>query len=91
MSQKTPELEELVEFPATFTFRVVAADADGLADRCAAHVRDAIGREITELNEQPSKKGNYRSVRVVAMVESADEIRAAYAALKAEPGVKMLL
>lgn len=91
MSQKTPELEELVDFPSRFTFRVVAASAEGLAERCAGHVRLAIGREISEVIERPSAKGSYRAVRVVAVVESADEIRAAYAALGTEPGIKLLL
>lgn len=88
---ETPPLEDLVEFPSTFTFRVVATSSDGLADRAAALVSDAVGRSHDTVEEQPSKNGNYRSVRVAVLVESAEEIRAAYAALKTIPGVKMLL
>jgi len=91
MANPPPELEDLVDFPDRFTFRVVAAEAPGLADRCGRHVADALGRPVEGVTEQPSSKGNWRAVRVVAIVRSADEIRAAYAALKAEPGVKMLL
>jgi putative lipoic acid-binding regulatory protein len=91
MTEDTPKLEELVEFPADFTFRVVAADAHGLAERLRALVAGVVGREPHGVSEQPSRKGNWRSVRITARVESADEIRAAYAALKEVPGVRMLL
>ena len=91
MASPPPKLEDLVDFPDRFTFRVVAAEADGLADRCGRHVAAAIGRPVESVTEKPSSKGNWRAVRVVAVVHSADEIRAAYAALQAEPGVKMLL
>ena len=88
---ETPPLEELVEFPSVFTFRVVAAAAHDLADRCAALVSEAVGRAHDALHQQPSKNGNYHSVRVAIRVESADEIRAAYTALKTVDGVKLLL
>jgi len=74
-----------------FTFRVVAAHQENLAERCATLIADAIGRAHNALNEQPSKNGNYRSVRVAVRVEHAEEIRAAYAALKTISGLKMLL
>jgi hypothetical protein len=91
MATPPPKLEELIDFPDHFTFRVVAAEAEGLADRSGRHVAAAIGRPVESVTEKPSSRGNWRSVRVVAIVHSAAEIRAAYAALQREPGVKMLL
>ena len=91
MSQSIPPLEELVDFPAPFTFRILAANLPGLAKRCAMRVEEAIGREVEDLEEHPSSKGNWRSVRVKVTAESADEIRDAYQSLQNEPGVMMLL
>ncbi len=89
MSQ--PPLADLLAFPADFTFRVVCRDKDGLAELIGRVVEQRLGRAPDAVEEQPSKKGTFRSVRVKARVENADEIRAVYAVLKELPGVQMLL
>jgi putative lipoic acid-binding regulatory protein len=92
MSTDEPKLEELLEYPCSFTFRVVASASQGLEQRCRDLVEGELGRPAVQCEHQPSKKGSYASVRVTAVVLSADEIRAAYQALKGGvQGIKMLL
>ncbi len=88
---ETPPLDELMEFPASYTFRAVAATLPGLPQACAKAVESALGRPVREVSVQPSSKGKWTSVRVTAQVQSADEVLAAYAALKEIDGVKMTL
>jgi putative lipoic acid-binding regulatory protein len=87
----TPPLDELMEFPAAFTFRAVAATLPGLPQACATAVENALGRAPDKVSVQPSSKGKWTSVRVTAQVHSADEVLAAYAALKELDGVRMTL
>lgn len=89
MSQ--PPLEDLLAFPADFTFRVVCRDQDGLAALVGKVVEQRLGRAPDAIEEQPSKKGTFRSIRVRTRVHDADEIRAVYAVLGELPGVQMLL
>ncbi len=86
-----PPLEELLAFPTDFTFRVVCRDADGLAERVREAVSNTLGRAPEAVDQQPSKKGTFRSVRVRTRVHDADEVRAVYAVLGDLPGVQMLL
>ena len=91
MTQKTPELEDLVDFPTLFTFRALAAPREGMLADCQNAAEAELGRAIEEINERPSKNGKWVSVRVSVQVENAEEIRGTYAALRAVDGVKMML
>lgn len=87
MSDTHPQLEDLVDFPTPWTFRAVGATTPTLLDQCAGAVAHSVGRGVEQIDSQPSSKGRWTAVRVKVMVESADEVRAAYAALKAVEGV----
>lgn len=91
MSEKSTSLDELIEFPTSFTFRAVAATLPGLPQACAEAVEKAIGRPVDGVSQKPSSKGKWTSVRVTAEVHNPDEVLAGYAALKAIDGVKMTL
>ena len=88
---ETTPLHELMDFPAVYTFRAVAATLPGLPQACADAVESALGRAPELVSAKPSAKGKWTSVRVTAQVESAEEVLAAYAALKQVDGVKMTL
>ena len=70
---ETPPLDELMEFPSSYTFRAVAATLPGLPQACATAVENALGRAPDKVSAQPSSKGKWTSVRVTAQVHSADE------------------
>lgn len=87
---ETPPLEELIDFPSRFTFRALCNAEPGLALRLQAALESAIGA-AAEVSERPSSKGRFVSIHLAAEVASADSLRAGYAALRADPGVKMTL
>jgi len=86
-----PRLEELVDFPAPFTFRIVAKHSSSLRDRCQQLVEQTLGRPAEDVREQPSKKGAFVSIRVAVTVENAEEIRSVYQALQSVEGLQLLL
>jgi len=91
VSDPQNNLDQLIEFPTSFTFRAVAATLPGLPQACAAAVEQALGRPVAEVTEQPSSKGKWTSVRITIEVQNADEVLSGYTALKAVDGVKMTL
>lgn len=86
-----PDLDELMEFPGSFTFRVVLEARDGLPEECRGLVESILGRPITHLETRRSAGGRWCVVRLQALVEVADELRAVYAALGTLDGLQMLL
>ena len=92
MSTQEPKLEELLEYPANFTFRVVADHHDGLHTLCVQTVEEFLGRPCIQSELKPSKKGTFSSVRITTVVLTADEIRGTYALIKERvSGIRMLL
>jgi putative lipoic acid-binding regulatory protein len=80
-----------MDFPATFTFRVIAVASPELCPRCAELVAVSLGREILGVESRPSANGRYLAIHVTADVQSADEVRAAFRVLSEVEGVRMLL
>lgn len=91
MSTEPPPLSELIDFPAPFTFRAVAAARLSLAEECRSLVEGTIGRKADHVQVQASSKGAFSSVRVTIVVHSAAEVTGAYGALKSLDGLKLLL
>ena len=84
-------LEKLLDYPAPFIFRVIAEARPGLGAECLESILPHLSHSVKDPVITPSKRGKWVSVRLETQVASADEIRSAYAALKAISGVKMLL
>lgn len=91
MSAPRPKLEEILDFPATFTFQVIAIHTDVLVEQCVTTVERVLERRIIQVAERASSAERYRAVRVTTTVLSADEVRAVYAELNNVPDVKLLL
>ncbi len=84
-------LEELLDYPCDFTFRIVARQSSDLCETCRDLVEGTLGRRADKVIEQPSKNGAYASIRVSITVETADEIRSVYQALRSIEGLQLLL
>ena len=91
MDDQKHNLDQLIEFPTSFTFRAVAVTLPGLPQACGTAVEHALGRPVDDITEQPSSQGKWTSARVTVEVHNADEVLAGYTALKAVDGVKMTL
>ncbi|MCB9760716.1 MAG: DUF493 domain-containing protein [Alphaproteobacteria bacterium] len=86
-----PGLDALMEFPADFTFRVIAAHSETLIQDAEGHVQRALSRDVVAVSHAASRGGKWTSVRITARVESIEEVYAAYEALRALPRIKLLL
>ncbi len=91
MDDSRERLDQLLEFPASFTFRVVARAAPGLRDRCVSLATDALGRPLQGVKELPSKGGRFVSLRLQAQVHESAEVTRVYAALGDLEGLELLL
>ena len=91
MSAPRPKLEEILQFPTTFTFQVIAVHTDVLVEQCVAIVERVLDRRVMQVAEHASSAARYRAVRVTTTVISADEVRAVYAELNTVPDLKLLL
>lgn len=83
--------EELLDFPCTFVFRVVAHTGERTRTACEAVLQTLLARPAEGVEVKPSSKGNYQVIRLGVTVISADEIRALYTALNDVDGVRMVL
>ncbi len=86
-------LSELIEFPARYTFRVVAVASDELMVRVLEALKKAVARAVDDAKTatRPSAKGKYTSVSVELEMRNAEEVYACYAELKEVSGVRYVL
>jgi putative lipoic acid-binding regulatory protein len=91
VSEPTPSFDELLEFPAELVLRAVGNASEDLAARCAGAVVTLHPSGLLAVDEVPSSRGRFSSVRLKVQVESADQLRSLYAALKTVDGVRMVL
>jgi putative lipoic acid-binding regulatory protein len=80
--------QPLLSYPTDYPLKVIGTAADGFA----LHVRSVIegaapGIALGEATTRPSSGGKYLSVTLDARLESEDQRRAIYEALKADPRV----
>ncbi|MCK6506092.1 DUF493 domain-containing protein [Myxococcota bacterium] len=91
MSAPPPDLRDLISFPSSFTFRVMAEAGDTLEDRCRQALAAALGRPPQQVETRPSSGGRYVAVRLTATVATPEEIYAVYAVLQRVEGVRLVL
>lgn len=84
-------LEALVDFPTEFTFRVVGEASAGLREQTVSVCQTQTGRTPSRVTTASSGKGNFESIRATLRVEQAEEVERLYAALRAIPGVRLVL
>ena len=84
------KLNELLEFPTSFTYKVMGLAKPELVDQVVEVVqRHAPGDYSPSV--KPSSKGNYHSVRVTVTAQSKEHIEAMYHALGKIELVKYVL
>ncbi|MBL8615174.1 MAG: DUF493 domain-containing protein [Deltaproteobacteria bacterium] len=91
LDEKKARFEDLMDFPAVTLMRVVGAPGDlmlleALAVATAGGLRAAVLK-----GSRPSAQGNYIAHHIEVEVGDAEALRALYAALKAVPGVRIVL
>jgi uncharacterized protein len=86
-AQKRP-LDELVDFPCVFTFKVVGLNEGEFLDDICVAVADALNTATRHLKTSFRDRGKYRSITLRAPVSSADQIYDVYAAVGKDARVK---
>ncbi len=85
-------VEELIQFPAPFTFKAIGHHTRPFARAVHQAVAGALGGDRpVELRTRLSRNGTYLSATCTARIASADELRAVYAALAEVEGVITVL
>lgn len=90
---KQPTIEELLNFPAPFTIKVMGENVPELiGEVCAIVAANSEGFEPErDVETQPSSKGNYLSVRATFTAVSKEQLDKIYLALNNHALVKITL
>lgn len=84
------KLNELLEFPCSFTYKIMGEAKPELVDKVIAVIQKHIPDDYTtEIKE--SSKGNYYSVSVTVRADHIDQIEILYKELAEIDIVKMVL
>lgn len=84
------KLKDLLEFPCSFTFKVVGAHRDDLIDDVVA-VTQRYAKGDYNPRQQRSSKGTYNSVSIDIIAEHIDQVETLYTELAKISGVRMVL
>lgn len=84
------KLKDLLEFPCSFTFKVVGAKRDGLIDDVIAEVQKVVKGDYNP-SVKESGKGTYHSVSITLKAENIEQVETLYTNLAKINGVRMVL
>lgn len=90
--QRRP-IEDLVEFPCVFCFKVIGDAAPDFVQALLHRVARVLGRNVEphEHSQRKSAGGRYESVTLDLRVGSADEVYSIYRAISEDARVRYLL
>jgi putative lipoic acid-binding regulatory protein len=87
-----PELPQVIQYPGTYTFRVIARHHPDVVERLRFIVQAVVGEApIEAVTNRESAAGNYLSVHLSCLLVSEEQRRDVYFRLKADPLVKLTL
>lgn len=84
------KLKDLLEFPCSFTFKVVGAAREGLIDDVVSEVQKVVKGDYNPSLKE-SGKGTYHSVSITIQAENIEQVETLYADLAKIEGVRMVL
>jgi putative lipoic acid-binding regulatory protein len=90
-STGTPPLEELMEFPSTYTIKVVGNATADFAVRIHEIITVHAADTVQQPDVRPSSKGTFVSVNITFITTSVEHLHAIHRDVKAADGVKMIL
>lgn len=92
MDDRRISVEEFMEFPIDYSFKAVIHNTHGCAKKTLLTVQTALGDDRrVESKTRLSKKGAYISITTTARLESIEELKNAYAALRKMEGLITVL
>jgi putative lipoic acid-binding regulatory protein len=91
LDEKRARFEDLMDFPAVTLMRVVGAPGEAMLGEALAVASAGGLRPAVLQGSRASAQGHYIAHHIEVEVGDADALRALYAALKAVPGVRIVL
>lgn len=88
--QQDKKLKDLLEFPCSFTFKVVGTKRDSLVDDVVAEVQKVVKGDYNPTAKE-SGKGTYLSVSITIQAENIEQVESLYTNLAKIDGVRMVL
>lgn len=83
--------EDLLDFPCHYTFKAVGVCGVCFSAQISAAVALHAVVHQDAIHIRPSSKGAYQSVSIMVRLDNYRQLTDIYAAMKAVPGLKMLL
>lgn len=84
------KLKDLLEFPCSFTFKVIGAHREDLLDDVVA-VTQIHAKGDYNPRQQQSAKGTYNSISIDIIAEHIEQVETLYVELAKITGVRMVL
>lgn len=84
------KLKDLLEFPCSFTFKVVGAKREDLVEDVVAEVQKVAKGDYNPTVKE-SGKGTYHSVSITITAENIEQVETLYTELAKIEGVRMVL
>ncbi len=91
MSDQMPPLDELMDFPSTYTIKVVGRAEPDFVQRIQQIIAGHAPDTVSEPDVRPSSKGSFVSVNITFVTTSVEHLHAIHHDVKAADGVKMIL
>ncbi|MDH2998328.1 hypothetical protein A1D22_01545 [Pasteurellaceae bacterium LFhippo2] len=84
------KLKDLLEFPCSFTFKVVGAARDGLVEDVVRETNKVVKGDYNP-TMKASGKGTYHSVSITITAQNIEQVETLYTDLAKIEGVRMVL
>ena len=91
LDDRRARFEDLMQFPAVTLMRVVGEPTEAVRTTALAIASAGSLRPAALVGSRPSAHGHYVALHIEVEVRDAEALRALYAALKAVPGVRIVL
>lgn len=84
-------MSDLIEFPSDHMFKAFGPRGEAFPRAVYLAVQQIVPVSLDAMKVRPSSKGAYQCVSITVRLQSYEQLKATYAALRGVPGLKYLL
>ena len=90
---KKKPLDELVEFPCDFTFKIIGMDSEDFVSKIITQITAHAGKPLNVVSSECKKSSNnkYTSLTLILNVKESQDIYDVYEACQTMPEIKFVL
>ncbi len=82
---------DLIEFPSDHMFKAFGPQGDAFPGAVFVAVREVVPVDLEAMEVRPSSKGTYQCVSITVRLQSYEQLKSVYSALRGIAGLKYLL